>query len=74
MNSDTQNVVCVLTCPNCPDYIGETSKPTRIRMNNQIRCKPWKTNRSFSAHAISHKKYFRECLKVKAVKKFEIKK
>lgn len=34
MNSDTQNVVCVLTCQNCPDYIGETSKPTRIRMNN----------------------------------------
>lgn len=76
INCNSENVVYKLSCNLCPiDYIGETSTPLRIRMNNHRADVTNKNSiRPVSKHALSHNKTLEECYNLtglKLIEKFE---
>jgi len=74
INCDTNNVIYQLKCNTCPkDYIGLTSNPLRLRINNhRATVKKKIKEQPVSAHALEHKQNFDQCFSIKGLKSIPV--
>ncbi len=68
INCKTNNVIYKLTCNNCPkDYVGLTTTPLHMRINNHRSCANRKDDKSVSQHALSHQQDFQNCFSLQGI-------